>query len=229
MTKGDILLMGDFNAYIPNNAFDYIEGDELDEYIPLPDDIYHPDIPLKRNTMEFREFNHNGKLLLEMCKSVSARILNGRLRGDTSGRFTRFPIYQNVDVTDKLPSVIDYAVSNVNLLSKIKYFSLSDLTRFSDHCIIKVSLRTNFSVNGVNDAYFHLPLAPAKVIWKSRYKNRLENTLNSAQCQSDIAQFCSTTFGHDQLSVNAATTQISNIITTATRLVIPPNFSGRRK
>ena len=125
MTKGDILLMGDFNAYIPNNAFDY---------------IYHPDIPLKRNTVEFCEVNHNGKLLLEMCK--------------------------NVDVTDKLPSVSDYAVSNVNLLSKVKYFSVSDLTRFSDHCIIKVSLRTNFSVNGVNDVYFRLPPVRAKVISK---------------------------------------------------------------
>ena len=52
------------------------EDDELDEHIPLPDDICHPDIPSKRNTMEFRD---NDKLLLEMCKSVSARILNGRL------------------------------------------------------------------------------------------------------------------------------------------------------
>ena len=55
--------------------------------------------------MEFRVVNHNGKLLLELCKSVSARILNGRLVGDTSGRFTRLPIYQNVDVTDKLYGV----------------------------------------------------------------------------------------------------------------------------
>ena len=66
--------------------------------------------------MEFRELNHNGKSLLEMYKSVSVRIFNGRLVGDTSGRFTRFSIYQNVDVTDKLPGLIDYAVSNVNLL-----------------------------------------------------------------------------------------------------------------
>ena len=80
------------------------------------------------------------------------------------------------DVKGKLPCVIDYMVLNVNLLSKIKYFLVSDLTSFSDHCIIKVSLRTNFSVNGVNDAYSHLPLAPAKVIWKSQYKNRLQNT-----------------------------------------------------
>ena len=128
------------------NAFDYLEDDELDEHIPLPDDTYHPDISLKKNNMEFREVNHNGKLLLEMRESVSAGILNERLISDTSGRFTRFPIYQNVDVTDKLPSAIDYAVSNVNLLSKIKYFSVSDLTRFSDHCIIKVSLRTYYSV-----------------------------------------------------------------------------------
>ena len=103
------------------------------------------------------------------------------------------------------------------------------MTRFSDHCIIKVSLRTTFSVNGVNDAYSHLPQAPAKVIWKSQYKNRLENTLYSAQCQFDIAQFCSTAFGHNQLGVNAATTQLNNIITTATRLVISSKFSGRRK
>ena len=98
MPKCGIILMGDFNAYIPNRAFDYIEGDELDDHIPLADDIYHPDNPLKRNTMEFREVNRNGKLLLQMCKSVSARILNGRLVGDTSGRFTRLPIYENVDV-----------------------------------------------------------------------------------------------------------------------------------
>ena len=118
--------------------------------------------------MKFCEVNHNGKLLSVMRKSVSARILNGKLVGDTSVRFTRFPTYQNVDVTDQLPSVIDYIVSNVNLLSKTKYFSVSDLTRFSNHCITTVRLRTNFSVNSVNDPYSHLPLAPTKVIWKSQ-------------------------------------------------------------
>ena len=80
--------MGDFNPYIPNNAFHYIEGDELDKTIALPVGIYHPDIPLKRNTVEFREVSHDGKFLLEICKSVSARILNGRLVGDSSARFT---------------------------------------------------------------------------------------------------------------------------------------------
>ena len=72
MTKGDILLMVDLNAYIQKNAFDYLEDDELDEHIRLPDDTYHPDISLKKNNMEFREVNHNGKLLLEMRKSVVA-------------------------------------------------------------------------------------------------------------------------------------------------------------
>ena len=56
-----------------------------------------------------------------MCKPASARMLNRTLVGDTSGRFTRFAIYQTVDVTDKLPSVIDYAVSNVNLLSILPF------------------------------------------------------------------------------------------------------------
>ena len=103
------------------------------------------------------------------------------------------------------------------------------MTKFSDHCIIKVSLRTNFSVNGVNVAYSNVSLAPTKVIWKSQYKNRLENTLSSAQCQSDITHFCTASFDDDQFCVNAATIQLSNIITTAARLVIPPNSSGKRK
>ena len=48
-------------------------------------------------------------------------------------------------------------------------------------------------------------------------------------CQFNRAQFCSTTFGDDQLGVIAVTIQLSNIISTAARIVIPPNFSRRRK
>ena len=48
-------------------------------------------------------------------------------------------------------------------------------------------------------------------------------------CHSDLAHSCSATFGDDQLGVNAAIIQLTNIITTATRLFITPNFSGRQK
>ena len=61
---------------------------------------------------------------------MSVRILNGRVAGDNCGKFTRFPIYERAN---EEPSVIDYALSDTEFLSKIKYFPVSDLTRFSDH------------------------------------------------------------------------------------------------
>ena len=66
--KGKVLIMGDFNAYVPNDSLDYISGDDLDDHIL--NDIYCPDIPLERKTMEFRELNKNGKALLDLCKTV---------------------------------------------------------------------------------------------------------------------------------------------------------------
>ena len=79
------------------------------DHIPITNDIYCPDIPLERKTMEFRELNKNGKALLDLCKTVSVRIVNGRVEGDESGRFTRFPMNQNPNNSDDFyPSVLDY-------------------------------------------------------------------------------------------------------------------------
>ena len=100
MVKGKVLIMGDFNAYVPNDLLDYIGDDDLDNYIPIPNDIYCPDIPLERKTMEFRDLNKNGKALLDLCKTVSVRIVNGRVVGDESSRFTRFPMNQNQNDSD---------------------------------------------------------------------------------------------------------------------------------
>ena len=73
--------------------------------------------------MELKEFNQNGKSLIEICKSMSVRILNGRVAGDNCGKFTRFPIYERAN---EEPSGIDYALSDTEFLSKIKYFSILD-------------------------------------------------------------------------------------------------------
>ena len=106
MSNGNLLLMGDLNAYLPRGVTDFIEGDIMDDRVHLPDDVYQPDIPIPRNTMEMKNLNQNGKLLLDICKSVSLRILNGRTSGDLTGRFTRYPIYYGQNETNPLPSVI---------------------------------------------------------------------------------------------------------------------------
>ena len=77
MVIGNVMIMADFNAHVPPNSLDFIVNDDFDNPVPLPSDIYCPDIPLTRNTMEFRKLNPNGESLIDLCKSVSVRIVNG--------------------------------------------------------------------------------------------------------------------------------------------------------
>ena len=64
--------------------------------------------------MEFRELN---KASLDLCETVSVRIVNGRVVGDESGRFTRFPMNQNPNSSDDFyASVLDYTISDPTLL-----------------------------------------------------------------------------------------------------------------
>ena len=67
--------------------------------------------------METRNINHNGKLIIDMCKSVPLRTLNGRTTGDSFGTFTRYPIYNGQNEIP-LPSVIDYALADRDILQK---------------------------------------------------------------------------------------------------------------
>ena len=209
MSNGNILLMGDLNAYLPRGVTYFIEGDIMDDPVPLPDDVYQPDIPIPRNTMEMKNLNQNGKLLLDICKSVSLRILNGRTSGDLMGKFTRYPIYYGQNETNPLP--IDYASGNHDILRKIKYFSISDLTRYSDHCIIKLSAERKFKISTEN-AYPNLISVPPEFKWDNVYKSRLCEAFSSTECQTSLTNFYNSTFDTNQSDIDQATSQLTNII-----------------
>ena len=82
MVTGNVIIMADFNAHVPNHSLAFILNGDFDDHVPLPSDIYCPDIPLTRNTMELRELNQNCESLIDMCKSISVRLVNGRVAGD---------------------------------------------------------------------------------------------------------------------------------------------------
>ena len=60
------------------NSKDHIEDDNVLEFSSLPEGTYTPDTPLPRNTLELRENNKNGNCLINLCRTVSLRLLNGR-------------------------------------------------------------------------------------------------------------------------------------------------------
>ena len=229
------MLLGDFNAYLPKQFVDYIDNDAIDNHVPLPVNIYNPDPAMPRNTLEVRNINQNGRLLLEMCKSIpvriiiiiSVRILNGRTFADTTGNFTRYPIFNSQNESQSLPSVIDYALADPSLFTKIKYFSVSNMTRFSDHCSIKLSLKTNFEASTGN-TYCHLSSESPRFQWSIIHKSKLLETFSSSQCQSLLSEFSNSPFNSSQTGIDA-TNQLTDTIVNTTKAVVPLRTNRIRK
>ncbi len=82
-------MCGDFNART-GDVNDFVENDELDEYLPVNVN-YIPDNHLvRRINKDSSTLNANGSALIEFCKSSGYRILNGRLNKNITSNFTCF-------------------------------------------------------------------------------------------------------------------------------------------
>ena len=132
--RSTTIIMGDLNGRT-QLAEDFVR-DSQDEHSPA-NQLYIPkDIALKRENSDNQAPDKQGKIILDLCKTHSMRILNGRLNGDLTGRFTRYPKHER-----EKPSVIDYALCGESLLSNISSFSVLPFTEISDHCCISTNIK----------------------------------------------------------------------------------------
>ena len=138
----NFIIMGDLNGRTKLGE-DFVR-DYSDDHSPINVPFYKKDSYLKRRNMDDHIIDAQGKLILEICKNSTLRILNGRTIGDTSGKFTRYP----VNLFDK-PSVIDYAICSQSLLEEIPYFMVLPYNGMSDHCCISLKIKTNVLRNNL--------------------------------------------------------------------------------
>lgn len=115
---GNILIQGDFNAYT-NTCKDFVITDNS-SFPKLNDDNYVKDNHLQRNNLDKKPLNKSGKLLIELCKESTLRIVNGRTIGDLPGKFTC--------LTYNGCSVVDYAIASLDLFQSIGAFKVHDLS-----------------------------------------------------------------------------------------------------
>ena len=136
--NGLVLLCGDFNART-NDVNDYIENDELDDYLPI-DVNYLPDQQLeKRLTKDFYPINANGTAFTEFCKSSGYRIMNGWADKNNSSKFTCFTTRGN--------SVVDYALLRQENFLMVDKMNVGELCEVSDHSPIEISIKSSLLIN----------------------------------------------------------------------------------
>ena len=127
--KGKIILCGDFNART-GSLTDYITMDSNNNCYTLPES-YQFDYINDRMSMDTL-IQKNGRRCVNICIENNLCILNGRTLGDLMGKYTCFP--------NKGCSVVDYYVCSHELKKNVTQMQVQDLTIYSDHCPIKLSI-----------------------------------------------------------------------------------------
>jgi hypothetical protein len=98
--KGNIILCGDLNARTGSES-DCIQDDSNDEHLPLYENYNSVIIQEKRCSHDCKVDNR-GKKLLDLCIGSKLRFLNGRMWGDSYGKFTC--------IKPSGSSVVDYVI-----------------------------------------------------------------------------------------------------------------------
>ena len=109
-----------------DNDFLYVHDPEFERMIHV-DDVMRNDLSVKRVCMD-KGFNTYGPKLFNLCTMSKMMILNGRLIGDSFGKFT-------CCMPNGL-SVVDYALCTKDVLYVIKDLHVSDFNAFSNHAQI---------------------------------------------------------------------------------------------
>ena len=153
-----------------------------------------------RNNMD-QGFNSYGPKLIDLCKAVPLRILNGRVLGDLFGKYTCF--------TPRGNSAVDYAAVSPQLLKSVRYFSVSNLMpQLSDHSPIELALKINFTTFSKQSNYLLIP-KPKKVVWDRQLSDKYKFILESPDCKTSLSNFVNTGIMPNQSSIDSAVNFVS--------------------
>ena len=127
---GEVYVCGDFNSR-SGVKYDFVRSNsknalfDNDDYVPVEINV--------RASLDTK-CNRFGSKLLDLCKSTSTRIVNGRI-GDDQGAFTF--------MSRNGASVVDYLLSKECNFSNITCFNVGSINVWSDHAPLYFSLSCN--------------------------------------------------------------------------------------
>ena len=214
--RNTCLVIGDLNGRTKRDD-DFVR-DSADKHSPINVPFYTKDTGIERNNQDIHAIDAQGKLILDLCKSTSLRILNGRTNGDINGKSTRYPKRIN-----ERPSVIDYALCGEALLPKIFSFSVLPFTSLSDHCCISTNIRINNRKSNTEET----PETTIKVNPdepKLTYDNRRKHIFQANVLTSDKLDTLLTILNkreHSEMDLHLCITRLNDVILDAAKRTFP--------
>ena len=216
-----VVLVGDFNART-GTEIDFLI-DEHNNFIPSDDPPLPTEIPNRKSFDN--QVNEHGKCLLQICKSLDLRILNGRCKGDSLGKIT---FHGNRGI-----STVDYIISSHEIMNIFQNLVVRHPSPFSDHCQlvswIKITEKTvtHDTNEKPREELFQMP---KQFKWNQDSKEKFLAALQSPEVQCMISDFENTNFkGTDD--IEQAVDKFTKIVETAAKkslqLIIEKKKSGR--
>jgi len=200
---GDVLICGDFNARTNTDPDYCLFESELSEHLDMPTPFIS-DVPMHRSNIDKSSVDSNGKKMLDLCKSTSLRILNGRCLGDSFGSNT---CYSHTGT----PSTIDYMLASQRVLDNVNTFSVSNVPVDSIHCKLSLNLHTQpYNMNNEeNETILNYDIPKYK--WKDGDDLKVFNKFNSQQINTLIDSALNKNLEGTNESLNEIVNDITNI------------------
>lgn len=194
--QGNVLLMGDLNART-GAELDFIES-HGSRFITGNNHLY-PSHPSRQNCDE--TVNAHGRQLLQLCRGLALYIVNGRLRGDSLGRYTYSSALGN--------STVDYTITDLDL-SSLRAFTVKPLKPFSDHSqIILYIKQSETSPQTIRTPYQMSKIMSFK--WTETSASNYSTAVDSSEIQSLIHSFQIQEYPKNQFGINQEVQDLNNI------------------
>ena len=178
----------------------------MDDHSPINNiEDYSFDQPIERKNSDKHPVDKQGEILLNICKNNQMRILNGRTKGDRSGKFTRYPLSLR-----ETRSTLDYMIADNEVLENIKYFTVLPHLGLSDHECLSLLLKT--------EGFIAVPYAEARIIKERPIKYASDDEflmkLNSPLGKEKLKKFLNLYSNSLDTSIESMTADLVDIINT---------------
>ncbi len=159
-----------------------------------------PHLHTKRHSYD-KTTNKSGTHLLHLCHTLGMYIVNGRLRGDSYGRYTYSSPFGS--------SPVDYFLTDLNPNS-LRAFTVSRLNPLSGHSKITLHL-TRAMPNQEASKQTQLHSLRNTYRWKQNSKDTYLSTIGQTKIQVLLDQFLATLFPHNSEGTNLAVDKLNRI------------------